>query len=217
MHPLRVYLNACLTQKLLEPSPIAGVFWSASIPRKLADAKRLGGSSVLLGLGDFLVAGYSTLASAKRGVQALVPGSWSDSEIHHIVENFHLQFLGGIQTIDEQTYRQSEPCVLMAKKHHDTHIDNIVGGAETVVMETKSFDFVKVFRDQNPGISDKSRSEQGALRAAWVLAQASQVPPTIGRQEIRDTLLEIYAFAYQEPEFEPLRLIAAAVIRGMPL
>lgn len=103
MHPLSVYVNACLAQGLLVQSPITGVYWSTSIPRKLADAGRRGDAFVQLELGDFLIAGYSTLANAKRGVQALVPGSWSGTEIHHIVENFHLQFLGVHETIGERS------------------------------------------------------------------------------------------------------------------
>ncbi|MBT8335815.1 MAG: hypothetical protein KJO11_04360 [Gemmatimonadetes bacterium] len=217
MHPLPVYLNTCISRGLLEPSPISGVYWSTSIPRKLADAKRRHMSSVTLGLGDFLVAGYTTLANAKKGVHAWVPGSWAGTEIHHIVENFHLQFLGVVETINEQTYRQNEPCVLMAKKHHDTHVDNIVGGAQDLVMETRDLDFVSAFRAAHPGISQKSRTEQAALRAAWVKQQEGRSPPPVTREQIKDALLEIYGFAYQGPELAPLRLIATSVIRGMPL
>ncbi len=49
--------------------------------------------------------------------------------------------------------------MLLAKKHHDTHIDNIVGGAEDLVMETRTFNFVSAFRDQHPGISKQTLTQ----------------------------------------------------------
>jgi len=217
MHTLSFHLRACLARNLLEPSPIRGVYWSPSIPGRLENARLRRAREVRLELGDFLIAEYSTLATAKRRVQALVPGCWAGTEIHHIVENFHLQFLGVVQAINEDTYVNAEPCVLMAKKQHDTHIDNIVGGAEKLIMETRPFDFVVAFRDAHPGIASHTRTRQAVMRANWVRAQEALVPPTVTRQEIRNTLLEIYRFAYQESELEPLRLIADAVIGGMPL
>lgn len=217
MHSLEHYLADCLSDGSLVPSPIDGVYWSAGIPRKLADASRAGNPFVTLGLGDFLIGTYAGMKAARRAVQTLSPGSWSGTEIHHIVENFHLQFLGLVQPVDQRSYEHHEPCVLMAKKHHDTHIDNIVGGAEDLIMETRPFHFVAAFRDQHPGISKKSLTEQARLRAAWVKAQEAQPTPTIRRHEIRDTLLRIYAFAYQEHELRPLRMIARRVIESMPL
>jgi hypothetical protein len=215
MQPLSRYVAACLTQRLLVNSPIRDVYWTPSIAQKLG---RGGGSPPpLLGLGDFFVGTYESLRNAKATARMLAKGMWAGSEIHHIVENYHLQFLGVVQPIDDQTYGYREPCVLLGKKHHDTHVDSIVGGAEQVVLETKPFDFLEAFRAANPGISHLSRTDQGRRRANWVRAEERARPPRVTRYQIRDWLVEMYRFAYQEPELRPLRLIATAVLRGMPL
>lgn len=218
MHPLRTYLADSLAQQLLEPSPIRDLYWSSSLARKLDAASRsMRGGSVLLDLGDFIVGTYSAVKARKREIEGLYPGSWSGTEIHHIVENVHLQFLGVVQPVDELTYRQSEPCVLLAKKHHDTHINGIVGDAERLIMETLPVDFVTAFQQAHPGISRMDRTRQGQLRADWVKARERATPAVVHRRMIREALLEIYGFAYQMPEFRPLRLIARSVISGMPL
>jgi len=217
MHALKHYLADCLTEKSLVPSPIDGLYWSSAIPQKLEAASRTRARFLTLGLGDFLVGTYARMKTARRAIEAWSPGCWSGTEIHHIVENYHLQFLGVVQSISEATYENEEPCVLMAKKHHDTHVDNIVGGAERLVLEARPFDFVAAFRDQHPGISKQNLNRQALPRAAWVKAQERLTVPPVRRQEIRNVLLEIYSFAYQEPELRPLRLIARRVIDGMPL
>ncbi len=217
MFPLRSYVADALAQQLLVESPLRDVYWSAAISRKLAAASRSSRGSVLLDLGDFLVGTYSTLKARKKDIEALYPGSWSGTEIHHIVENFHLQFLGVVQSVDELTYRNEEPCVLLAKKHHDTHFNGIIGDAERLVMETLPLDFVTAFQEAHPGISELDRTAQGQLRADWVKAQERAAPPLVDRRVIRDALLETYDFAYQGFELRPLRFIARSVILGMPL
>ncbi len=215
MLPLSRYVGDCVTRRLLVSSPIRDVYWTPSLAQQLGGAGR--GPGPLLGLGDFFVGTYESLKNAKATAQVFTKGMWAGSEIHHIVENYHLQFLGVVEPINDQTYAYQEPCVLLGKKHHDTHVDNIVGGAEDVVLETKPFNFLEAFRDANPGISSLSRTEQGRRRADWVRTEERGRPPRVTRQQIRDWLVELYRFAYQEPELQPLRLIATAVLQGMRL
>ena len=217
MHPLRHYVASSIAARLLVPSPIEGVYWSSTIPGKVAQASKAKVQFLTLDLGDFLVGTYARMSATRAAISALAPGCWSGTEIHHIVENFHLQFLGLVQPIGDATYDNEEPCVLLAKKHHDTHVDGIVGDAERLIMETKPFNFVSVFKASHPGISKLSRTQQGIQRVTWVKAQETRVPPTLRRQEVRETLREIYSFAYQEPDLRPLKLIAQSVIDGMPL
>ena len=218
MFPLQSYVADCLAQRLLEASPIQDLYWSTQLGRKVDVAVRSRrGGSVLLDLGDFMVGNYSTLKARKRDIDAMYPGSWSGTEIHHIVENFHLQFLGVVQPVSELTYREDEPCVLLSKKHHDTHFNGIIGDAERVIMETLPVDFVTAFQQAHPGISEMDRTRQGQARADWVRAQERAMPPVVHRRMIRDALVETYNFAYQLPELRPLRLIARSVIAGMPL
>jgi hypothetical protein len=215
MHPIAHYLSSCLNRKLLEPSPIGGVYWSVSIPRKLGIAQARRQPSILLELGDFLVSDYSTLKQRRRDVERLAPGSWSHTEIHHIVENFHLQFLGVEHPLSKHTYDHEEPCVLMPRKQHNLQIENAVGWAEKLEMERQPFDFIQAFRDAHPGVSDEDRTEAPRIRARWVREQELMQPQQINRRVIQQTLRNIYNFAYQQPEFEPLRLIATEVIDGM--
>jgi hypothetical protein len=218
MKQLRHYVNECLTRKLLVDSPIRGVYWTPSIARKLEGrSASTREAAPLLELSDFFVGTYESLGAAKTAARGFTAGMWNNTEIHHIVENYHLQFLGLIDTVDSDTYKRREPCVLLSKTHHNLHMENIIGGAEKVVLEVEDFDFIQKFRDDNPGISDLDKTEQGRRRKEWVLELESERPPRVTRQKIRGTLLEIYNFAYQEPELEPLRLIARAVIRSMPL
>ena len=215
MLPLSRYVGDCVTRRLLVSSPIRDVYWTPSLAQQLGGAGR--GSGPLLRLGDFFVGTYESLKNAKATAQVFTKGMWAGSEIHHIVENYHLQFLGVVEPINDQTYAYQEPCVLLGKKHHDTHVDSIVGGAERVVLESKPFDFLEAFRTANPGISNLSRTEQGRRRADWVRGEERARPPRVTQQQMRDWLVELYQFAYQEPELRPLRLIATAVLRGMPL
>lgn len=215
MHPIAHYLRSCLSRKLLEPSQLGGVYWSASIPRKLAAARARRQPSILLDLGDFLVSDYSTLKQRRREVERLAPGSWSHTEIHHIVENFHLQFLGVEHPLSKQTYEHEEPCVLMPREQHNLQIENAVGWAEKLEMERQPFDFIQAFLDAHPGVSEEDRTEAPRIRAQWVREQERMHPPRIDRRGIQKALRNIYVFAYQQPEFEPLRLIATEVIDGM--
>lgn len=214
MYPLSRYVAECLAQGLLTESPIQGVYWTPSIARKVGAAG--GGPAPLLDCGDFFVGTYDVLQNAKATAHALTPGILAGSEIHHIVE-FHLQFLGVVEAVNDYTYKHEEPCVLLAREDHKLRMENAIGWAERVVLESKPFDFVEVFKAANPGLSNLSRTEAGRRRAAWVKSLESAHPPTITRHQIRDWLLEMYQFAYQEADMRPLRLISTAVLRGMSL
>lgn len=210
MQPLQFYLRTCLDENLLIPFLDADVYITPSIAEKM---RRNGSTQATLRMDEYFVGTYESLKRTKKKVGS----SWAGTEIHHIVENYHLQFLGLIDPINQQTYDRSEPCVLLTKAHHSLVIENAVGVAETLFLESKPFNFITAFQQENPGVSKKSKTRQSQLRVAWVKRQERYIPPRITRQEIKQTLLKIYRFAYQERDLKPLRLIAESVIQSMPL
>lgn len=217
MRSLPYYLADCLNQKLLEPSPMEGVYWSSALAAKIARASSARRAYVTLNLGDFVVGSYKVLKGKRKAINKYYSDNWLETEVHHIVESAHLQFLGVVQLLDSQTRDHFEPCVLLATVHHKLHMENIIGVAQQMVFERRGVDFMSAFTTDHPGVSDRSLNEDARLRAAWVKAQETVPGSTINRREIRDSLLEMYSIAYQEPELRPLKLIANRVIRDIPL
>jgi hypothetical protein len=219
VYPLRHYLHTCLTRRVLVETEISDVYCTPSVASKMRAPRTRRRSELLplLELSDFFVGTYSSLNAARATARLFSADTWSCTEIHHIVENYHLQFLALVLPVNSLTYDVREPCVLLCQKHHSLHMENIIGVAETVIMETRPFNFIDAFRQMNPGLSRRTRDEKARLRTEWVRDMESLPTPPITRQEIRDTLIAIYDFAYQEPEVQPLRMIARAVIQGMPL
>lgn len=216
MLPEPHYLHDSLERRLLLPSPLPGIYWTPSVAAKLQRTGR--NHSAVMSIADFFIGPYDRLKHVRTLANKLTPGIWSGSEIHHIVEHHHLQFLGVRQPFSRQTYRHHEPCVVLSLRDHNLVMENLIGDAvRTVLGGDRGVDFLDEFNRANPGAATLSHTEQGKISAGWVLAQESTSTSRVNRRTIRDWLVEIYAFAYQQPEFAPLRSVALSVLKGVPL
>lgn len=216
MLPEPHYVRDALDQRLLTKTPLSTVFWTPSLARKLRAAKPR--AEVEYDRGDFFVGSYVHLTHLKALADSITPGVWEGSEIHHIVEQQHLNLLGVKKPFSNHTYRHESPCVVLSEKEHDSVINNAIGGAMRMVLTgERGFDFMKHWRDSHPGLSDLDWDEKGSLVAAWLQSEEKQPLPKFTRTTIREMLAEAYAFAYHEPFLQPLRSVALSVIKGVPI
>lgn len=216
MLPEPHYVRESVDRNLLLASPLPGIFWTPSIASKLEHAR--GATTVPMSLADHFVGPYERLKHVRKLANKFTPGVWSGTEIHHIVEHHHLQFLGVLQPFTKHSYDHHEPCVVLGRRDHNLIMENAIGDAvRTVLGGDRGVDFLEAFKVANPGAADLPKDELGRLSAGWVVTQEADAKSGISRRQIRDWLIEVYALAYQDHEFAALRSVALSVIRGVPL
>ena len=216
MLPEPHYVRDALDQKLLAKTPLPAVFWTPSVARKLRAAKPR--THVVYDRGDFFVGSYVHLTHLKVFADSIAPDAWVGSEIHHIIEQQHLNLLGVKHPFSNHTYQHESPCVVLSEKEHDSVINNAISNAVRMVLTgERGFDFMKPWRDSHPGLSKLDWDAKGLLVAPWLEAEEKKERPQFTRTLIRDMLIEAYAFAYHEPFLQPLRSVALSVLRGVPL
>jgi len=214
------HLKAGIEEGIVEPSGIDGVYRVPSALR--AHARRAAGDDDIRGLmegSDFFIGAYEPLKELKDRIRGILPHWWR-TDIHHIVENHHLQYLARVVKVDNRTYRQKEPCVVFLRDSHRLAFDNAIRDAENLILEDAKFRFVDEFRAAHRGkLTRLDRTALTRLKDQWLKRQAME--RKVGRlqlqKEIRDALVRIYDFAYHEADLRPLKLIARSVLQGMPL
>ena len=224
MLAIQHYLKSGVEEGIIKRVPSTDVYWTPTITRDQLRERDRSESSVelrpIMARSDFLIGTYKDLDELRDEVRDDDPLGWGHSDIHHIVENHHLQYLGRVQAIDDNTYYKEEPCVVFLRRQHRLVIDNAVNDAEQVVFEASGFNFVREFRDAHRGkLSGKSRVEQTRMKMNWLKDQASKrkVNRLDLQRTIKDRLLELYSFTYQEADLRPLKLVARSVIGSMPV
>lgn len=219
MRSIHDYFRSSIARGLVLMTEEEDVFYTPASLRKRWRAQSGGGDGLrpIMDDSDFLYGSYRRLKSLKRSVQRQTPGIWEDTDIHHIVENHHLQYLGRVYTVDEITYERLEPCVLFVRSHHNLLLDGAIGDAERYVLESKPFDFVTEFKQAHADIrlGARTKRELALLKTKWLteLVNARKV----NRLDIQKWLIEVYQEAYQEADMRPLAEIARSVIQSMPL
>jgi hypothetical protein len=224
---LSILVGDCLDQGLLAPLT-ADVYATPSTLQR-ANKLRKGASSPIAAHNEFFIGTYESLGNFKNlvgqydmhgrdnGGGGGRPGMWSDTEIHHIVEHYHLQYLSRHVRIGEASYAQQEPCVVLATPTHKLEFENLIGMAEQVILETKSFSMLKEFakhqKSSLPNWKTLSKDAQAVEKRRWTGEVISK--GLITPSEIKRCIEQIYSFAYQLPEHRALKLIAMSVIREM--
>jgi hypothetical protein len=214
------HLKAGIEEGIIEPSGIPDVYRVPSITR--AGARRAAGDDdfrALMDGSDFFIGAYEPLKELKGRVRDVLPHWWR-TDIHHIVENHHLQYLARVTKVDGETYRTKEPCVVFLRDSHRLAFDNAIRDAEELFFEMRTFKFVDDFRDSHRGkLSRLDRTATTRLKDEWLkrVAAKRKVSRLQLQKEVRDTLVAIYTFAYQEADLRPLKLIARSVLMSMPL
>jgi hypothetical protein len=185
--------------------------------RSRAVASEPGDLNAIMAGSDFLYGTYSRLKALKRREQRRAPGTWTDTDIHHIVENHHLQFLGRVYPVDDDTYGNLEPCVLFLRSQHNLVLNGAIEDATNYVLESKRFNFVEEFDRAHKGsrLCDMSRGQMTLMKVGWLRDVVAQKKVTL--REVREWLVEVYREVYQEADMRPLREISESVLRGMPV
>jgi hypothetical protein len=220
MQDVRYHLKAGIEEGIIEPTGIDGVYRVPSAIR--SRARRTAGDDDIRGLmegSDFFIGAYEPLKELKDRIRDILPHWWR-TDIHHIVENHHLQYLARVTRVDDRTYREKEPCVVFLRDSHRLAFDNAIRDAENLILEDAKFHFVDEFREAHRGrLSRLDRTATTRLKDQWLKRQAVErkVARLQLQRQIRDTLVRIYGFAYHEADLRPLKLIASSVLHSMPL
>lgn len=219
MRSIHDYFRSSIAQGLVLTTDDPDVFYTPARHRDAArrEAGEEGGLRPIMGGSDFVFGSYGKLKSLKRREQRREPGVWDETDIHHVVENHHLQYLGRVHTVDDHTYERLEPCVLFVRSHHNLVLDGAIGVAEEYVLESKRFNFVQEFATAHREVklSALDRGAMTKLKTRWLARVVAERRVTM--REVREWLVEVYGEAYQEADMRPLREIAASVLRGMPV
>jgi hypothetical protein len=219
MRSIHDYFRSSIARGLVLMTEEEDVFYTPASLRKRwrAQGGDADGLRPIMDDSDFLYGSYRRLKTLKRSVQKQTPGIWEDTDIHHIVENHHLQYLGRVYTVDEITYERLEPCVLFVRSHHNLVLDGAIGDAERYVLESKPFDFVQEFKKAHGDIKlgTRTKRELTLLKTKWLTDLVNM--RKVNRSDIQKSLIEIYQEAYQEADMRSLAEIARSVIQSFPL
>ena len=207
---------------LVVPTDRSDVIWTPSVSARLTAAKQQPGKFVALRYPDMIVGTYRTLAGLREKLREQYPGLWIGTDIHHIVENQHLQFIGRRGFIGENSYAYDEPCVLLPQDNHRLLMDSLIGGAVTLQREQRAedadygIDYIRqynAFRSEHPvphNASRPNRTEKAFHRATWVAGE-----PNGTRKQFGELISDIYHFAYQNSQEQPLQQIASDLIKAL--
>ena len=150
--------------------------------------------------GEFFVGSYSGLKTFREEIKGA--GGMAQADIHHIVENNHLQFLDFKHKLSETTYEHQEPCVML---HHTEHRLFLTGGFRSG--EKLFANLFKMERENRP--KNLSEANVVALRdhkVKWIQQNG------INAGELEKMFLSFYDTVYDWPEFAPLRRIVKNVL-----
>jgi hypothetical protein len=207
---------------LIAPVRAPNVLWTPSVEAKFRAPTSARGRPVELKYPDMIVGTYSALRTLREVLRKEKPTLWLGTDIHHIVENQHLQFVGRRGVIGERSYRHDEPCVLLPQDHHRLLMSSLIGGSVTLHREQRLEDDnygidciaeYNAYRKDNPVVVNTSQAARDAKaqhRAEWVSRQEGGT-----RREIGELLLDIYEFAYHQSAEMPLDVIAADTIEAL--
>lgn len=222
MLSLEKQLRSCLEAGLVQPTDRPDVYYVSPWTRA-ALREDEGGSDLrpIMGLNGLYIGSYHDLKGVVKTLRRARPSAWSKADIHHIVEHHHLQYLGRIFPVDDNSYEKSEPCVVLDRADHSLSIENGIGVAERCVLEGAPVDFVKEFQahfnEKHPlqRFTDLPKREQTRHKVEWLkrTLRARRIEP----QRIHEWLKEIYSLAYQDADLRPLREISVSVLNSMPV
>jgi len=197
----------------LVSAPIRDVFWTPSVETKLHAAPKRGQSSVVLGRGDYIVGTYASLRAAREFFRVGNRSVWQGTDIHHIVENQHLQFCATAGIVSDHSYENLEPCVVMTDVRHRLLIENLIGNAVRLECEAAGtnpfarYDAERAKKSES-GSGKKSRGERARERAGWVNTQ-----PAGTREQIGKMLVKVYSTAYHLDDERPLLRVALGTLK----
>lgn len=222
MLSLEKLLRSCLEAGLVQATDRPNIYyvspWTRAVLREEEGESDL---PPITGMNGLYIGSYDDLKGVLKTLRRARPIAWSKADIHHIVEHHHLQYLGRIFVVDEDTYRKSEPCVLLDRVDHSLAIENAIGVAERVVLESAPLDFVRGFqadfKQKHPlaRFTDLSKGEQTGHKVEWL--KRSLAPGRIEPHRVQAWLKEIYGLAYRDADLRPLREIAMSVLSSMPV
>jgi hypothetical protein len=171
---------------------------------------------------DMIIGRYNDLRTLRETLRAKNPMLWIGTDIHHIVENHHLQFIGVRGEITEHTYNNEEPCVLLPQDHHRLLMHSLIGGSVKVngddrdEEDDRGISYIREYneyRKKNPvaytGPVSK-RTAKAYHRAGWVAGR-----PAGTRAKIGELLADVYRFAYHQSTERPLDRIAVDLIGAL--
>jgi hypothetical protein len=200
------------------------VLWTPSVAAKLNRGAAARRNEVALSHPDKIIGRYRDLRTLREKLQAQNPTLWIGTDIHHIVENQHLQFIGVRGAITEHTYNNEEPCVLLPQDHHRLLMHSLIGGSLKVHGDDRDDDddrgisYIREyneFKKKNPVVyhaAGAKRTAKAYHRADWVSGR----PPGT-RAHIGELLVDVYEFAYHQSTERPLDQIAVDLISALCL
>ncbi|MBP6574015.1 MAG: hypothetical protein KA230_06185 [Flavobacteriales bacterium] len=202
-------------------SSVAGLVDMSYRVRSIALIEKYSGSKPSISFlrdGVFLVGTYAAFIADRKAINECFKLIWTETDLHHIVEFQHLQFLYGPGYDPKRSYEDVEPVVLMTQPHHRREVDANVRMAENgtpYFLERRKL--LKAHHSEAAKVRgfiwNTDNKEQKMLKAKEAIAW-NQLPgngQSIGR--IRASLVHMYKDVYREREYEVLQRIALNVLK----